>query len=176
MKMLNELKYYRVYSDVLAPVKATAGSACFDLYSYFSYGMEIKVYTNIANELRISTRAIDEKNPALAIFPGERVLIPTGLIFDIPEGHSVRLYPRSSLALKRGLTLANNVGIIDSDYVEPVFAMLCSLSDTVVHVEHGERICQAELVEDHPVALFETTSRPKQKTERDGGFGSTGST
>lgn len=176
MRMTSDLNYFRMYSDVVAPFKATTGSACFDLYSYLPYGMEVKVYRNTSNgELEIDTRTIDESNPNLLIHPNERVLVPTGLIFDIPSGHSVRLYPRSSLALKRGLTLANNVGIIDSDYVDPVFVMLVSLSRDSVSIDHGERICQAEVVQDYPVVLSETGTRPTQKTERDGGFGSTGS-
>lgn len=176
MRMTNDLNYFRMFSDVRAPVKATAGSACFDLYSYLSYAAQIKVYRNDINGMEVITRTIDENNPTLAIMPGERVLVPTGLILDIPVGHSVRLYPRSSLALKRGLTLANNVGIIDSDYVDPVYVMLVSLVHDAVYIEHGERICQAEVVKDYPVMLNETTTRPKRKTDRDGGFGSTGTT
>jgi len=106
--------------------------------------------------------------------PNERVLIPTGLIFDIPNGYSMRLYPRSGLALKQGLTLANNVGIIDSDYVEPVFAMITNISGTTQYVKHNERICQAELFKDHLCVLEEINEPPERKTDRDGGFGSTG--
>ena len=102
------------------------------------------------------------------------MLIPTGLIFDIPSNHSIRLYPRSSLALKRGLTLANNVGIIDSDYVEPVYMMIYNISGYQQFVTNGERICQAELILEKQHVLLELDERPERKTDRDGGFGSTG--
>ena len=102
------------------------------------------------------------------------MLVPTGLIFDIPTGYSVRLYPRSSLALKQGLTLANNVGIIDSDYVQPVFMMVCNMSGFQQFVTDGERICQAELVQEKQYVLLKVDERPERKTDRDGGFGSTG--
>ena len=86
----------------------------------------------------------------------------------------MRLYPRSGLALKQGLTLANNVGIIDSDYVEPVFAMITNISGTTQYVKHNERICQAELSKDHLCVLEEISEPPERKSDRDGGFGSTG--
>ena len=88
--------------------------------------------------------------------------------------YSVRLYPRSSLALKQGLTLANNVGIIDSDYVEPVYMMVCNISGYQQFIFDGNRICQAELVDELSYMIMETDVRPEQKTDRDGGFGSTG--
>ena len=96
------------------------------------------------------------------------------MILDIPKNHSVRLYPRSSLALKYGLTLANNVGIIDSDYVEPVYMMIYNISGYQQFVTNGERICQAELVLEKQHVLLELDERPERKTDRDGGFGSTG--
>ena len=102
------------------------------------------------------------------------MLVPTGLIFDIPVGYSVRLYPRSSLALKQGLTLANNVGIIDCDYVQPVYMMVHNISGYQQFVTDGERICQAELVQEKPYVMMEVHERPERKTDRDGGFGSTG--
>ena len=110
----------------------------------------------------------------MQVNPRERLLIPTGLIFDIPAGYSIRLYPRSSLALKQGLTLANNVGIIDSDYVEPVFMMIHNISGNQQFITDGQRICQAELVQEHPCMIMGAETRPERKTDRDGGFGSTG--
>ena len=77
----------------------------------------------------------------------ERVLVPTGLIFDIPKGYSVRLHSRSGLAWKDGLYLTNCEGIIDYDYVEPIFVMMTNISQSPKTINNGVRICQAELVE-----------------------------
>ena len=104
----------------------------------------VSVYITHSEELEIRNRLV--QNERVQVNPNERVLIPTGLIFDIPNGYSMRLHPRSGLALKQGLTLANNVGIIDSDYVEPVFAMVTNISGNYQYVKHNERICQGELV------------------------------
>ena len=172
LTMSSDLRYYKLNPEVRNPYRATSGSACFDLYSFLQEDSEVIVYRNDFEETEKVTRAVRLKR--VPINPKERILIPTGLILDIPKGYSVRLYPRSSLALKQGLTLANNVGIIDSDYVEPVFAMIFNMSGYVKYINHEERICQAELVNDQPHVLEEVFERPERKTERDGGFGSTG--
>lgn len=170
--MSSDLRYYKLNPEVKDPYRATSGSACFDLYSFLPDESEVTVYRNDFEETEKVTRVVKLKR--VPINPKERILIPTGLILDIPKGYSVRLYPRSSLALKQGLTLANNVGIIDSDYVEPVFAMIFNMSGYVKYINHEERICQAELFKDQPHVLEEVLERPERKTERDGGFGSTG--
>jgi len=172
LTMSSDLRYYKLNPEVKDPYRATSGSACFDLYSFLPDESEVTVYRNDFEETEKVTRVVKLKR--VPINPKERILIPTGLILDIPKGYSVRLYPRSSLALKQGLTLANNVGIIDSDYVEPVFAMIFNMSGYVKYINHEERICQAELFKDQPHVLEEVLERPKRKTERDGGFGSTG--
>ena len=170
--MSSDLRYYKLNPEVKDPYRATSGSACFDLYSFLQEDSEVTVYRNDFEETEKVTRVVKLKR--VPINPKERILIPTGLILDIPKGYSVRLYPRSSLALKQGLTLANNVGIIDSDYVEPVFVMVFNMSGYVKYINHEERICQAELFKDQPHVLEEVLERPERKTERDGGFGSTG--
>ena len=142
------------------------------MYSFLPDNSAVSVYVNQFDEFEIKNRLV--QNERVQVNPSERVLIPTGLIFDIPNGYSVRLYPRSGLALKQGLTLANNVGIIDSDYVEPVFAMITNISGTIKYVKHNERVCQGELFKDHPCILEEISEQPGRKTDRDGGFGSTG--
>ena len=174
MRMKNNLYYFKLHSDVKDPIRATKGSACFDLHASLPESSEVKVYLNIFLHGTLEKWNRLVKNEKVEINSNERVLIPTGLVFDIPEEHSIRLYPRSSLALKKGLTLANNVGIIDSDYVEPVFMMVYNISGSPQYISNGERICQAELVREEGTLLMESDYRPEKKTDRDGGFGSTG--
>ena len=173
MRMTSDLYYFKLDSAVKDPVRATEGSACFDLHSFMPEDSEVKVYIS-HDDLDIEIRERRVVKGRVQINPTERMLVPTGLILDIPKNHSVRLYPRSSLALKHGLTLANNVGIIDSDYVEPVYMMIYNISGYQQFVTNGERICQAELVLEKQHVLLELDERPERKTDRDGGFGSTG--
>ena len=173
MRMTSDLLYFKLDSAVKDPVRATEGSACFDLHSFLPEDSVARVYiSHHDQDIEIRERKVVKGR--VQINPNERMLVPTGLVFDIPNTHSIRLYPRSSLALKRGLTLANNVGIIDSDYVEPVYMMIYNISGFQQYVTDGERICQAELILEKQHVLLELDERPERKTDREGGFGSTG--
>ena len=168
--MMLSLKYYKHNPKAKDPIFATSGSACFDLHACFD---DVNTYKVRQDTL---TREIEKplRNGVLQIFTMERVLVPTGLIFDIPAGYSVRLHSRSGLAYKEGLYLTNCEGIIDHDYIEPVFAMMTNISQAPKSINNGDRICQAELVEKIQYDFIEIKKSPSQKTDRDGGFGSTG--
>jgi len=181
------LNYYKLYDNVEAPEFATEGSACFDIYSHlaekgkFVHGNpnpKVVVYTmdNKKEERKVNQWAGVGGTFyfGVEVYPGERILVPTGLIFDIPEGHSVRIHPRSSVSLKQGLMLGNAEGIIDSDYYHQTFIMLYNASADMIRIKHGERIAQGELQKTLDYSLKETTIQPEQTTERVGGFGSTG--
>lgn len=165
--MIPSLKYYKLFNDVADLSFATFESACFDLRAYTN--CEVKGFSE-SNKPKVFSPELG----VLIMNPGDRALIPTGLILDIPEGHSVRLHIRSSVALKLGLSLANSEGVIDSDYVDPLFILVQNNSDTTVSIVHGERMAQAELVKKLYYELGETKERPSTKTDRSGGFGSTG--
>ena len=106
--------------------------------------------------------------------PGDRILVPTGLIFDIPTGYSVRIHPRSGLSYKQGLVLANLEAVIDSDYVQETFVLLYNRSEVDHTINNGDRIAQAEMVKREEYILWEIFDAPTQKTDREGGLGSTG--
>lgn len=108
----------------------------------------------------------------LRLEPGSRALIPTGIFTAIPKGYEVQLRPRSGLAIKKGLNLINNVGTIDADYRAEWGIPLVNQGLETVWIENGERICQAILnkVEQIEWNVVESLD----KTERNGGFGSTG--
>ncbi len=172
------LKYYKMRGPVKCPKFGTDGSACFDISAYFEKGDEIVVYEMDNKKITIKPKGYKEKERQeeirIIIRPGDRVLVPTGLIFDIPEYHSLRLHTRSSISLKKGLTMPNGEGIIDSDYYHQTFVMLCNSSADEVYIKNGERIAQGELISSYRYEIEETNTIPKQKTNRVGGFGSTG--
>ena len=166
---MNILKYYKMNEDVKEPIFATDGSACFDICASIKDNEPITVYR--MRNLKVQVNPI---NKTIRIAPGDRVLIPTGLIFDIPECHSVRLHIRSSVSLKKGLTMPNGEGIIDSDYYHQTYVMLYNASADEVRIYHGDRVAQGELVKNVKTELIETMDIPEQSTSRVGGFGSTG--
>jgi len=174
MVMLNA---YKLYPDVQIPKHATVQAACFDVRAYLGQPL-YEVAGFCANNKECKSRIFDttEGSRYIKIDPGQRLLIPTGIIFDIPKGYSVRIHARSGLALKQGMVMANSQGIIDSDYVEESKIMLLNISTDLGYIYHGDRIAQAELVRCEQYNIMETTERPTQKTDRNGGFGSTGVT
>lgn len=116
----------------------------------------------------------EDRAAGLTIAPGARMLVPTGLVMEIPEGWEVQVRPRSGLALKNGITLPNTPGTIDSDYRGPVGVPLINLSDVPFVVGHGERVAQM-IVAPVVQARFVLTDEAFSATERgEGGFGSTG--
>lgn len=79
---------------------------------------------------------------SITLEPLERVLIHTGIYLDIPEGYEVQVRPRSGLALKRGLTVLNTPGTVDSNYTGEVGVVLVNLSNEPQTIEPGERVAQ----------------------------------
>lgn len=166
--MTPDLLFYKLAGDVTSPTWATHSSACFDLQAHIPESTSVTIYTvHNAKYNILSTGTI-------GILPGERAMIPTGLILDIPQGYSVRLHIRSSMAGKHGIVLANAEGVIDSDYVDPLFMLLHNTSKSVVYLINGDRVAQAELVANLQYCLSETLDKPALKGNRAGGFGSTG--
>jgi dUTP pyrophosphatase len=105
--------------------------------------------------------------------PGERSAIPTGLAVAVPAGFELQVRPRSGLALKSGVTVANAPGTIDSDYRGEVRVILVNLGTEPFVVRRGDRIAQLVLAPVARAKFAETTELPA--TERGaGGFGSTG--
>jgi dUTP pyrophosphatase len=169
------LKIYKLYPEVKTPKKATAQAACFDLHAYLGQPLyEVKGYCANNRECKGNIYETKEGGRYISIDPGQRLLVPTGIIFDIPVGYSVRIHARSGLSYKQGLVMANAQGIIDSDYIEESKIMLYNISSEKLFVHHGDRIAQGELVKviEHDIAVTEV--KPQQKTDRTGGFGSTG--
>ena len=182
-----KLNYYKMYPDVIDPVFSTEESACFDIHCFLNEEGRIwkglpepavTVYTmdNKKQERKCYMRENEDGDSVLCFDfdPGERALIPTGLIFNIPSNHSVRIHARSSVSLKKGLIIPNGEGIIDSDYYHQTYVMLYNGSADKVIVNHGDRLCQGEMIETYNYILEETNKLPKKRTNRSGGFGSTG--
>jgi len=133
------------------PVYASAGAAAADLRANFPEGAR----------------------GGTMLAPGARSLVPTGLRLAIPAGYEVQLRPRSGLALKHGITLANTPGTIDADYRGPLGVIVINHGDAAFHIEHGARIAQMVLA---PVILaeFAVVDTLPETVRGAGGFGSTG--
>lgn len=110
----------------------------------------------------------------VTIEPGKVALVPTGLVIEVPAGMFLGIFARSSTPLKRGLMVANGVGIVDSDYCGPedeVKIAVVNFTQAPVRVAAGDRIAQGMLLPVNRVTWEETTVL---RDDSRGGFGSTG--
>ena len=116
-------------------------------------------------------------NKRTILFPGQSKTIPLGIYLDMPQGWEVQLRPRSGLASKRGLTLINGIGTIDSDYTGELKACIINLSEEPQSIEPYDRICQM-VVKQVPIVTLDIIDQPivKRTKRGDKGFGSTGTT
>ena len=143
-----EIKVKKLNEQAQLPYRATEGSAGADL---FAFGPE-----------------------DVTIAPGERKLIPTGIAIEIPDsGYGAFVFPRSSVSSKYGVSLANCVGVVDSDYRGEIKVPLINHSDTAYTVRNGDRIAQMVIL---PVMLpcYTETDELGDTVRGEGGFGSTG--
>jgi len=147
--------------------------------------VEVKVYNKSDNPLPeyetegaagMDVRAFLPDKNIIFIKPGGRFLIDTGLYVEIPEGYEIQVRPRSGLALKKGISVANTPGCIDSDYRNSIGVILENRGTENFEVKNGDRIAQLILSE-VPKIKWKKVSKQEDlsNTKRGlGGFGSTG--
>jgi dUTP pyrophosphatase len=113
------------------------------------------------------------RGAGMTLAPMARLVIPTGLRCEIPQGYEMQLRPRSGLALRFGISLPNTPATIDSDYRGPLGVALINFGDAPYTIQHGDRIAQAVIA---PVvqAEFAQVQSLTDTARGAGGFGSTG--
>jgi dUTP pyrophosphatase len=110
----------------------------------------------------------------VTIAPRQIALVRTGLVVEVPTGHFLGIFARSSTPLKRGLIVANGVGVVDPDYSGPtdeIMVQLLNFTDAEVHVRRGDRLAQAIVLPAPRIVWHEVD---ELRTAARGGFGSTG--
>jgi dUTP pyrophosphatase len=111
----------------------------------------------------------------VAIEPGAIALIPTGLVIAVPSGHLLGIFARSSTPLKKGLIVANGVGVVDEDYCGPtdeVKIQVLNFTRDTVQVRRGDRLAQGLFIPVARAAWQETDADLRDGSR--GGFGATG--
>lgn len=109
----------------------------------------------------------------VVIAPGERKLISTGLKISLPVGYEAQIRPRSGLALKKGVTVLNSPGTVDSDYIGDIGVILINHGEESFTVSNGDRIAQMVIAK-HETVEFEQVEGLDETERGAGGFGSTG--
>lgn len=122
-----------------------------------SAGMDL--YAN--NDIPVTLQSLD------------RVLIPTGLYIELPQGYEAQIRPRSGLAWKHGISIPNSPGTIDADYRGEIKVMLVNLGKEPFTINKGERIAQMVIAK-HETVQWELTDSLSDTERGAGGFGHTG--
>ena len=146
---VNIINYVKLSSTAQAPVQGSEWAAGWDLHA-----------------------DLEGKN-LISLTPGEVKKISTGIAIALPQGTFGAIYPRSGNATKRGLVLANTVGIIDADYRGAVIVALKNTSNEIQYIEQGERIAQL-IVQPYINVNFNETDSIGTTARGDSGFGSSG--
>jgi dUTP pyrophosphatase len=139
------VNFRRLKTDAMMPTKGSKKAACFDAYLPQNY---------------------------TPLIPGETRIVPLGFAVEVPDGYELQVRPRSGLASK-GMTVANSPGCVDSDFRGEVGVILMNLSNMIMPLNKGDRVCQLKLAlapefEFVEVDIIEETERGT------GGFGHTG--
>lgn len=135
-------------------------------------GLDLPSYET-SGSAGMDIRAAVPSDRQIVLLPGRRALVPTGLIFEIPQGYEVQIRPRSGLAFNHGITCLNTPGTIDSDYRGEIKILLINLGDDDFRIERGMRIAQAVFAPViQPVIEEKTSISPTNRGAN--GFGSTG--
>lgn len=153
------------------PQYETPGSAAMDIridLSRVTPDNPIKCYGNA----EVIWAGEGHMTPMIRLAPMSRALLPSGLIMAIPEDYQLSLRPRSGLAIKKGLQLANTPSTIDSDFRLEIMIPIINLGSEDIYIEDGERICQALLEKVNKIEWEKVNTL--NETNRKGGFGSTG--
>lgn len=138
--------------DIALPAYETAGAV----------GMDLRA--NFKDDLRAS---------GVRLEAGQRALIPTGIAFALPESYEAQIRPRSGLALKKGVSIVNSPGTVDSDYRGEISVVIINHGAEPFDIIHGDRIAQMVFA---PVtrAIFLLVDRLDETQRGAGGYGSTG--
>ena len=139
---------------------------------HFDPSFELPFYAT-ADAAGADIRASLPNKDTVTVAPGERVLIPTGLAFEIPPRHEIQVRPRSGLSLKTPLLVVNAPGTIDADYRGEVQIIVGNFGKEPFVIEHGLRLAQLVFAPVWQVRYVSTDSLSETKRGA-GGFGSTG--
>lgn len=141
----------KLHKDAIIPKYQTAGAACFDLHALNDHSDKYSLPVEFV----------------------ETLTVRTGLTFEIPEGYVMLVYSRSGHGFKNDVSLANSVGVIDSDYRGEVMVKLTNSGYSLFEVDHGDRIAQAMIIPVNQVS-FEEVEELGSTERGTSGFGSTG--
>jgi dUTP pyrophosphatase len=171
---MEQVKVYKISDEAKLPYKGTDLSACYDICACFH--QDTVKYHGRNEPLDV----INKDSKYILLYPDDMALIPTGLIFCLPDSHHLKIYSRSGNVWKRKLIVGNQPAVIDSDYTNETYVLLRNCSMNVQKIKNGDRIAQIELCLNTEVLFSDISSEEfasfkiNLESNRQGGLGSTG--
>jgi dUTP pyrophosphatase len=142
--------------------------------------MKVKIVNKSSNPLPVYSTELSAGmdlrafvSEDVVLKPLQRVLVPTGLFIELPDGFEAQIRPRSGLAIKHGISVLNTPGTIDADYRGEICVILINLSQDDFVIKNGERICQM-IISKHETVGWDEVEILEETVRGAGGFGHTG--
>lgn len=175
--MNNIVAALKLHDTAKLPRQGTELAACYDIFACLHHEK-----VNIQGVGGVSVENFGTEGAYIKLMPNDLALIPTGLIFAIPEGKHLKFYSRSGHTWKNKMIVLNSPAVIDADYTQESFVLLYNGSAFPYNISTGDAIAQCELCVDTKVMFGEIDREQfdlfvlsvNQKSSRNGGLGSTG--
>lgn len=170
---MTALHIKRLVPQAQLPARATELAAGLDVRACL-HTTHVRAWREVGRQAGTVERHEQVVSGTVTLYPGDRMLIPTGLAMRPAPGYCIKFYPRSGLSLKQGLTLINAVGVGDEDYEQEYMLLVVNHSGAVQSIADGMRLCQLMVERVEPVEIIECDELPAVQSDRQGGFGSSG--
>lgn len=159
------MKVFRLNENACIP-ELTEGSACFEIKACLIFGNKVRFFNPLNKETYSPVKMMSGK-VGVQLYPQQRMLIPTGLKFDVPKNHVLKIYSIQDMVFRKGVSIPCGTEIINSYYDEELYVGIHNLSDAVAVIEHGESIAQAMLEKTSAYELKEANTQTHKENQND---------
>lgn len=155
------MKIFRLNTRAERPKFSNRADPIFNVKACLEPNTKIRILNSLNKETFALTKVINRKT-VIQVYPQQRVLIPTGLSFDVPSESVLKIYTHDEACFKKGLVLVNGTSLVKHGFTEEYFVMIYNISDAVAVVEDGESIAQATL---EKIIAYDITEIPTEAVQ-----------
>lgn len=158
------MKIFRLNERVERPKFSNRADPIFNVRAHLEPNSRVQILNALNKETFTLTKVVNGKT-IVQVYPQQRMLIPTGLIFDVPVASVLKIYSHDETSFKKGLVLVNGINLIKHGYTEEAHIMIYNMSDAVTTIEDKEFIGQAILEKIVPYDITEVKEIPTEAVE-----------
>ena len=161
------MKVFRKNKNAVKPTFTRHEDAIFDVKACIEPSSRVGLINSLGKITYAPAKTIKGKT-AVQVYPQQRMLIPTGLVFDVPDDCVLKLYSHPDVSNKKGLILSSGIELIRSGSSDEVYVMVVNITDGVTVVETGENIALGQLEKMLAYSITEITELPSDDVAEDG--------